>query len=125
MPNNKVWVVQRPKFSDNFDFEAINRLGADYEYLLPSAPNMLDRERMEDDTERMRIAIQQASPADVFITLGGSPIAQMMFGAAFATSGVDTINYGLYSRPQDHDGRRGGRGQRGSYRVIPVSLLRR
>lgn len=116
----KVWIIQRPKFEDNFDHDAIDALG-EASYMLPAAPNMMDAERIEADTQKMAQIIRDAAPTDIFVSLGGSPISQIMFGAACALAGSPTIQFGLYSRAQDGDGRRGN-GQRGSYRIIPVSL---
>lgn len=118
----KVWIVQRPKHEGNFDHDALKALG-EIDYLLPAVPNIMDQRRISADIDGMARRIGEASPSDIFVVLGGSPLSQMMFGAAIALAGNPVINYGLYSRGQDPDGRRGrSSGQRGSYRVIPVSL---
>ena len=119
---NKVFIVQRPKHGDNFDMEAIEALG-EIEYLLPAAPNAHDQEMIANDIQHMASRIREAGPSDVFIILGGSPVSQVMFGEALAHADVRSYNFGLYSRAQDRDGRRGG--QRGSYRIIPMTYAGR
>ncbi len=115
----KVYVVQQPRFNDSFDLTALKALG-EVEYLLPSAPNIHDQERITADLRHMVATISNASPSDIFVTLGGSPISQMLFGSAFVIAGRRSINYGLFSRGRDDDGRRDGAG--GTYRLIPVDL---
>lgn len=115
----KVYVIQRPKFDSNFDLSALKALG-EVEYLLPSAPNLHDQGRINADLKHITDTLLNSKPDDIFITLGGSPLSQMLFGAAFVIADMTKINYGLFSRGRDEDGRRDGQG--GSYRIVPVDL---
>lgn len=115
----KVWIIQKPKHGDNYDMEALEALG-EVAYMLPTAPNIHDAERIKSDTLHMAKIISESDGGDIFISLGGSPFSQMCFGAAFVASGVGNINMGLYSRGRDLDGRRGA--ERGSYRIVPMDM---
>ena len=120
--SRRVWIIQKPKVEASFDDRAIKALGDPF-YLLPAVPNLMDQERIDEDIRRIASVLKEGAANDVFISLGGSPVSQMIFGAAIALAGVKSINFGLYSRPQDRDGRRGGaNGQRGSYRIVPLSF---
>lgn len=115
----KVWVIQRPKFDTDFDMDALKRLG-EVNYLLQAAPNAHNQERITADLKHMVEVLKSASDDDVFITLGGSPISQALWGAAFVIANKTKINYGLFSRGMDGDGRRGGKG--GSYQIVPIDF---
>lgn len=115
----KVYVIQQPRHEGDYDMGALRALG-DVEFILPAAPNIHDQERITADLKHMAMILSTAAPTDIFVTLGGAPLSQMLFGAAFVTAGRRSINYGLFSRGIDGDGRRGA--SRGSYRLIPVDL---
>lgn len=115
----KVWVIQRPRFENEFDMEALKTLG-EVNYALPAAPNLHDQERVTADVKALTQIMANSEPQDVFVSLGGSFLSQWLFGSAFALSGKRSVNVGLYSRGRDGDGRRGG--STGSYRVIKVDL---
>lgn len=115
----KVYVIQKPRSESDFESAPLEALG-EIEYLLPGAPNIHDQDRMTADLLHMKRIIDGAAAADVFVVLGGSPLSQMLFGAAYVLAGRRSINYGLYSRGRDGDGRRGGK--TGSYRIVPIDL---
>ncbi len=110
----KVWVVQKPPKIQHFDMDALDALG-EVNYIIPSAPNMHERARVQEDFDRMLQVIEESSPEDIFIMLGGSPFSNMIFGKAMFASGLDEYNTAVYSRDQDRDGRRF---DTGSYRII-------
>lgn len=114
-----VYVIQKPKEDQTYDFEAVEALG-EVNYILPAAPNLYDEGRMAADYERIIQVISECKPDDVFIHMGGSPFATMMFGAAICDMGMEVINLGLYSRDVDPDGRRLASGR---YRIIPTRLF--
>lgn len=113
---SKAFIVQQPKPNNNYDFESLDAVGS-YEFLLESSPNIHDPERVASDVEHMKQVIESAGPDDFFVTMGGAPLSNILFGLAFERADVDSINFGLYSRGRDLDGRRGGEG---SYRIITI-----
>jgi hypothetical protein len=113
----KCWVIQKPPVKQHFDMGAIERLG-ELNYIIPSAPNIHEHERISEDFSRMLAAIEQADAEDVVIPLGGSPFSNWLFGAALYASGKESINTAVYSRSMDNDGRRG---DTGDYRVIEMA----
>ena len=118
--NRRALIIQKPRNEDGLDLSPLEKLG-DVGFLLPAAPNIHDIERMEEDIKRMASVIKQGSPDDVFTSVGGSPISQILFAAAAIRAGRHQFNFGLYSRGRDNDGRRGATA--GSYRELPVPLI--
>jgi hypothetical protein len=110
----KVWVIQKPPKVQHFDMNALDRLG-EVNYIIPSAPNVHEHDRILEDYAKMLKVIEDAAPEDIFIPLGGSPFSNWLFGAALFASGRPDINTAVYSRDQDNDGRRF---DTGNYRVI-------
>jgi hypothetical protein len=113
-----VYVIQKPKEDQTYDFASVEALG-EVNYILPAAPNLYDEGRMASDYERIVQVLEGCKPEDIFIHMGGSPFSSMMFGAAVSDVGIETINLGLYSRDVDQDGRRLSSGR---YRIIPTRL---
>jgi len=115
----KVFVVQKPRHSDNFDMDALAQLG-EVVYMLPAAPNAYDLDRQQSDLRHMTNLIQGSAPEDVFIALGGSPHSHWLLGAAFMHTDKERINTAVFSRGRDIDGRRDGVG--GKYTILPLCL---
>lgn len=115
----KVYVIQKPKPGHTFDMAALANVG-EVNYILEAAANVHDQERITGDLKKIVETLRAAHKDDIFIVLGGSPLSQMLFGAAFVIAERTSIRYGMYSRPHDSDGRRGSVG--GSYRAIKVDL---
>jgi hypothetical protein len=113
----KVWVIQKPPKISHFDMGALDRLG-EVNYIIPSAPNVHEQERILEDYARMLKTIENAAPEDIFLPLGGSPFSNWLFGAALYASGRENINTAVYSRDQDKDGRRF---DTGNYRIINMA----
>lgn len=118
--NRRAFIIQKPRSSDGLDLAPLERFG-EIGYLLPAAPNIHDRERMEEDVKRMASVIKNGHKDDLFTAVGGSPISQILFAAAAIRAGRSDFNFGLYSRGRDVDGRRGA--VSGSYRELPVPLI--
>lgn len=115
---SRAFIVQQPRDAANFDMAALEKIGVPTP-ILPAAPNIHDADRIARDLSKLRDAVANAKPDDIFVTMGGAPLSNMLFGAAIALEGVP-VRMGLYSRHQDEDGRRGQ--ATGSYRVIEVKL---
>ena len=115
----KVYVIQRPRSNHKFDMSAVERLG-EVHIVLPGPANMHDQSRIDSDILKMRKVIRESHPNDIFVSLGGAPISLMVFGAAQRAENRK-IQFGLFSRGQDEDGRRLNEG--GSYRPLDVNLL--
>lgn len=113
------YVIQRPQFIDNWDMAAIEDLG-EIEFLMSRGIDPLDEHSTAKEVEYMRSKIDESLDGDVFIAVGGSPFSNMAFGMAFQASDRPFINVGVYSRHQDADGRRSGRGKYHIAKINPA-----